>query len=104
MSPKTLELGYRRAYRDFYRWRSIARSANTKPDLSGKLRHLAYTAGWKKFEGFWNAVIRAHQVHRMVPVLEWVLGQSARRGHQDAQVVQESKVSRRMSQVERAGR
>jgi radical SAM superfamily enzyme YgiQ (UPF0313 family) len=98
MSPKTLELGYRRAYRDFYRWRSIARSANTKPDLSGKLRHLAYTAGWKKFEGFWNAVIRAHQVHRMVPVLEWILGRSARRR------VQDERRSRPLSRLGRAER
>ena len=84
MSPEALERGYRRAYRDFYRWRSIARSANTKPDPGDKLRHLAYTAGWKKFEWFWNAVIRLNQVHRMVPVLEWVLGRSARRSEKRA--------------------
>lgn len=101
MSPTSLELGYRRAYRDFYRWRSIARSANTKPTLKSKVRHLAYTAGWKKFEWFWNAVIRAHQVHRMVPVLEWVLGRSARRGVQGERA---SNVSRPMSQLGRSRR
>src|SRR5207248_9604105 len=30
MSPEQLEEGYWRAYRDFYRWRSIARGALTK--------------------------------------------------------------------------
>jgi radical SAM superfamily enzyme YgiQ (UPF0313 family) len=47
MSTDTLEAGYRRAYRDFYSWGSIFRAAATKPSLARKLRHVAYSGGWK---------------------------------------------------------
>src|SRR5262249_35492031 len=50
MSADALEHGYRRAYRDFYRWRSIARGAMAHDDLIAGARHAAYAAGWKKFE------------------------------------------------------
>ena len=33
MSAETLEAGYWRAYRDFYRWSSIGRGAWTKPGM-----------------------------------------------------------------------
>jgi radical SAM superfamily enzyme YgiQ (UPF0313 family) len=36
MSAEALEAGYRRAYRDFYRWGSILRGASTKPNLLGR--------------------------------------------------------------------
>ena len=73
MSPEQLEAGYWRAYRRFYTWRNIARGAATKPNARGKLRHAAYAAGWKKFEGLWNAIIRTRQVAHALPVLESVL-------------------------------
>ena len=73
MSPRTLEEGYWRAYRDFYRWSSIFRSAAAQPDLVGRVRHVAYSAGWKKFEPAWDLLIRARQMHRARPVLENVL-------------------------------
>jgi radical SAM superfamily enzyme YgiQ (UPF0313 family) len=37
LSPDALEAGYWRAYREFYRWRSIVEGAATKPTLSGAL-------------------------------------------------------------------
>lgn len=73
MSPQTLEEGYWRAYRDFYRWGSIVRGAWSKPGWSGQARHMAYAAGWKKFEPFWDWIIRARKVARMLPVLETIL-------------------------------
>jgi radical SAM superfamily enzyme YgiQ (UPF0313 family) len=73
MSAETLEAGYWQAYRDFYRWGSIFQSAWTKDSLTGKLRHLAYAGGWKKFEPLWDWVIRAGRVTRFLPVLETVL-------------------------------
>jgi radical SAM superfamily enzyme YgiQ (UPF0313 family) len=73
MRSEQLEAGYRRAYRDFYRWGSIFRGASAKPSRAG-LRHLAYAGGWKKFEPLWDFVIRARKVTRMLPVLEAVLG------------------------------
>ncbi len=73
ISPEALEAGYWRAYRDFYRWGSIFQGASTKTTVTGKLRHIAYAGGWKKFEPLWDWVIRAKRATRMLPVLETVL-------------------------------
>lgn len=73
MTPEALEAGYWGAYRDFYRWGSILRAANTKPTLVGKARHLAYAAGWKKLEPMWDAIIRARRASHMLPILEGIL-------------------------------
>jgi radical SAM superfamily enzyme YgiQ (UPF0313 family) len=73
MNAQTLEAGYRRAYRDFYRWGSIFRSAWAQDGAIEKLRHLAYAGGWKKFEPLWDLVIRARRVGRFLPLLESIL-------------------------------
>ena len=73
LSSKQLEDGYWKAYGDFYQWRSIVRAAATKQDWPARMRHLAYAAGWKKFEPFWDLVIRLRSVSRMRPWLERVL-------------------------------
>jgi radical SAM superfamily enzyme YgiQ (UPF0313 family) len=72
-SAEQLEAGYWRAYGDFYRWGSILRAAATRESLAEQLRHLAYTAGWKKFEPVWDIIIRAKRVAHMLPLLEWIL-------------------------------
>lgn len=74
MSPDTLEAGYWQAYRDFYRWGSIFRGAGAHPDWRGRLRHLAYSAAWKKFEPLWGWVIRLQRVGSFRPLLEALLG------------------------------
>lgn len=74
MTPRQLVDGYRRAYRDFYRWGSIWRGAATKPLLGDRLRHLAYSGGWKKCEPLWHVLIRTSQVTRALPLLESLLG------------------------------
>ena len=74
MTPEQLEEGYWRAYKDFYRWRAILRSARTKPDWTAGLRHFAYAAGWKKFEPLWDLILRARRVSSMLPLLETILG------------------------------
>ncbi len=76
MSPERLERGYRCAYREFYRWGSLFRGAATKPDLRGAVRHLAYAAGWKKFEPVWDLLIRLRRAGMALPVLERVLAGS----------------------------
>jgi radical SAM superfamily enzyme YgiQ (UPF0313 family) len=73
MLPEDLETGYWRAYRDFYRWGSILKSAGTHSKLVDKIRHLAYVGGWKKFEPLWDFVIRAKRVCDFTPLLERVL-------------------------------
>jgi radical SAM superfamily enzyme YgiQ (UPF0313 family) len=85
MSPDELERGYWRAYRDFYRWRSIARGAAAHGDVLAGLRHFAYAAGWKKFEPLWDLVIRAKRAGMMLPMLEMILREFGRRAeHQSA--------------------
>jgi len=81
MSPETLEAGYRRAYEQFYRWGSIWQGALSKPDWMGRLRHLAYAGGWKKFEPLWDWVIRLQRVGNFLPLLERVL-QGFKRGEE----------------------
>ena len=73
MSAARLEAGYWQAYRDFYRWSSILRSAATKPTLREQVRHLAYAGGWKKCEPLWDLVIRAKRVCNFDPLLEAIL-------------------------------
>jgi len=80
MTVSQLEAGYWRAYKDFYRWSSIAKGAMTKDAISGRLRHFAYAAGWKKFEPLWDAIIRLRRVTTMLPVLESILTEFGKLG------------------------
>ena len=80
MSPERLVEGYRWAYREFYAWRSILRGAATKGSLTGTVRHVAYAAGWKKMEPFWDWIIRSRRVARLRPMLETVLAGFGRYG------------------------
>ena len=78
MTPAELESGYWSAYERFYSWGSIVRGAATKQALVPGLRHVAYAAGWKKFEPLWDFVIRTGCVAQMLPLLERILAGSAR--------------------------
>lgn len=79
LTPEALERGYWQAYQDFYRWGSIARGAWTKPTALGKVRHLAYAGGWKKFEPLWDWVIRTRRVNQLLPMLESLLAEFGQR-------------------------
>lgn len=79
LTPEALERGYWRAYAEFYRWHSIFQGAWTKPTSLGKLRHLAYAGGWKKFEPLWDWVIRARRVNQILPMLESLLAEFGHR-------------------------
>jgi radical SAM superfamily enzyme YgiQ (UPF0313 family) len=78
MLPEALEAGYWSAYREFYGWGSIVQSAWTKTGFMARLRHIAYTGGWKKAEPVWDWVIRSGGLPRLLPVLETVLEGSSR--------------------------
>lgn len=73
MTEEQLEQGYWAAYQDFYTWKNIFRAASTKPTLARKLRHAAYSGGWKKFEPVWDWIIRAKRTSRVLPILEATL-------------------------------
>ena len=81
MSPGQLEAGYWSAYENFYRWTSILRSSLQKPSVIQRLRHLAYSAGWKKFEGLWSLIIRTKHVAHALPILETVLSEFGRKAN-----------------------
>jgi radical SAM superfamily enzyme YgiQ (UPF0313 family) len=73
LHPERLKEGYDWAYREFYRWTSIARASFAHGSNKHQAKHFFYAAGWKKFEAAWNVVIRARQLGRMTPLLEAVL-------------------------------
>jgi radical SAM superfamily enzyme YgiQ (UPF0313 family) len=79
LSRAQLETGYHWAYREFYRWRSICRGGAAHDSVTAGLRHVAYAAGWKKFEPLWDAIIRARRTAMMLPVLEAILSEFGRR-------------------------
>ena len=79
MSAEELEAGYSRAYRRFYEWSAIARGAAAHDSLFAGGRHLAYAAGWKKFEPLWDLIIRMRRAGMMLPVLETILSEFGRR-------------------------
>jgi len=73
LSPAELERGYAWAYETFYRWDRIVQAAAAHASVKHRVKHLAYSAGWKKFERAWNLVIRVKQLSQMRPALEAVL-------------------------------
>src|SRR5687767_6998507 len=73
LTPEALKRGYDRAYREFYRWSSIARGSLSHDSIKHQAKHFFYAAGWKKFEPLWDVVIRARQLPIMTPLLEGVL-------------------------------
>jgi radical SAM superfamily enzyme YgiQ (UPF0313 family) len=78
LTTTELEHGYHWAYREFYKWSSIARGASAHGDVLAGLRHFGYAAGWKKFEPLWDFVIRAKRASMMLPVLETILSEFGR--------------------------
>lgn len=73
ITPEALKRGYDWAYREFYRWSSIARGSLSHGSIKHQAKHFFYAAGWKKLEPLWDVVIRARQLAMMTPVLEGVL-------------------------------
>jgi radical SAM superfamily enzyme YgiQ (UPF0313 family) len=73
LTPEDLKSGYDWAYREFYRWSSIARGSLSHDSIKHQAKHFFYAAGWRKFEPLWDVVIRARQLPIMTPLLEGVL-------------------------------
>jgi radical SAM superfamily enzyme YgiQ (UPF0313 family) len=79
LSAKMLEEGYWNAYREFYSWDNIFKSALVQTGLPKQVRHIAYAGGWKKFEPLWDWVIRARRVANFLPLLEAILNGAKRK-------------------------
>jgi len=73
ITPAALKDGYDWSYRAFYEWGNIFKASSAHQSLKHSIKHLAYSAGWKKFEPAWDFVIRVKQLAQMRPILEAVL-------------------------------
>lgn len=73
LTPQELKEGYNWAYKEFYTWKNIFEASSNHNLVKHKLKHFFYTAGWKKFEPFWNFVIKSRHLNNMTPVLESIL-------------------------------
>lgn len=73
LKPEALKAGYDWAYREFYRWTSIARASMHHGTFKHQAKHFFYASAWKKFEPIWDLMIRARQLTRATPLLEGVL-------------------------------
>ncbi len=73
LAAEDLKNGYDWAYREFYRWSSIARGSLSHHSIKHQAKHFFYAVGWKKFEPLWDVVIRAKQLRIMTPLLEGIL-------------------------------
>ena len=78
LKPEMLKAGYDWAYREFYRWGSIARASLHHGTFKHQAKHFFYASGWKKFEAVWDVLIRARQLTRVTPLLEGVLSRVTR--------------------------
>ncbi len=78
VKAEALKAGYDWAYREFYRWSSIARASLHHGTLKHQAKHFFYASGWKKFEPVWDLLIRARQLRRVTPLLEAVLSKITR--------------------------
>ncbi|MEM6829560.1 MAG: radical SAM protein [Bacteroidota bacterium] len=73
LSSQELKDGYDWAYKAFYSWSNIFQSSMNHESVKHQLKHLAYTAGWKKFEPLWNFLIKTKNLNSMLPLLESIL-------------------------------
>jgi len=73
ISPEDLLAGYHYAYKSFYSWSNIFKASLQHESVKHKLKHFAYTSGWKKFEPLWNLAIKSGMLNAMLPLLETIL-------------------------------
>ena len=76
LTAEELKNGYDWSYKEFYKWSNIFKASFNHESSSHKLKHLFYTGGWKKFEPFWNFMIKTEGLNKMLPMLEWLLSKN----------------------------
>ncbi len=77
LTAEQLKAGYDWSYESFYTWGNILKAAVQHRSVGHRIRHAAYSAGWKKFEPAWDFVIRVKQLAQMRPLLEQILSPAA---------------------------
>ena len=77
LTAEQLKSGYDWSYKTFYSWGNILTAASQHRSVGHRIRHAAYSAGWKKFEPAWDLVIRVKQLAQMRPLLEQILSRAA---------------------------
>jgi len=79
MTAQELKQGYDWAYKSFYSWSNILKASLKHDNLKHKIKHFAYAGGWKKFEPFWNVIIKTEGLNKMLPLLESILSKVNKR-------------------------
>lgn len=77
ITQSELEEGYQYAYKAFYNYKNIFKSAFLQDSTIQILTHLAYTIGWKKLEPLWKLIINTKSLSNMTRVLEFILKKSS---------------------------
>jgi radical SAM superfamily enzyme YgiQ (UPF0313 family) len=104
LKPELLQAGYDWAYREFYRWSSIARASLRHGALKHQAKHFFYAVGWKKFEPLWDFMIRARQLRRATPLLEAVLSKVTRQRTESHQVERPESISQQLVHIDPSAR
>jgi radical SAM superfamily enzyme YgiQ (UPF0313 family) len=91
MTAQELEQGYQRAYREFYSWKSIFQAAGQHALIADRVRHLLYSAGWKKVEPAWNWVIQLQHLADFRSLLETLLSGRPRTVQKEAALAPEGR-------------
>ena len=76
ITAEELKNGYNFAYRQFYRWKNIAKASINHDKIRYMIKHFAYAGGWKKFEPLWNFIIKTRNLKHMLPLLESILSRN----------------------------
>ncbi|MDC3041241.1 B12-binding domain-containing radical SAM protein [Prochlorococcus sp. AH-736-B08] len=81
MTEAELKNGYQWAYKEFYTWKSIAKSSFFHGSVKHQIKHFFYSSGWKKFEAFWKIIIEMKKLNQATPILEAVLSKVSSRNN-----------------------
>lgn len=79
LTAAQLKEGYDWAYREFYSWQNIMKASLQHEQVKHIAKHFFYTAGWKRFEGLWNFIIKTKGLNAMLPLLETILSEVRRK-------------------------
>jgi radical SAM superfamily enzyme YgiQ (UPF0313 family) len=89
LTAEQLEDGYNQSYSDFYKWNSIIKSSLSHDTFKHMMKHLLYSAGWKKLEPVWKFIINTGGLQKMLPILEMLLCEVKHKAEKDRFITQQ---------------